>query len=203
MPKSTFYNLPPEKREKVIRAGKEEFIRARDGDILIKNIVLNAGIPRGSFYQYFESKEDLIDFLIETNIKQKEDIFCRELDETGGDIFDAFENFFNRIVVKEDRNILELERKFMEHIKEFQQKYTNDKTDMPCMEKRFDLQRLLEHINIKELKVSSQDELFDIFYMIMCITVKNIMHFQSCNSKDLAVKSYKRELDYLRYGVLK
>ena len=60
MPKSTFYNLPKEKQDKVLEAAKKEFFRAEDGEILIKNIVVDAKIPRGSFYQYFESKEDLL-----------------------------------------------------------------------------------------------------------------------------------------------
>ena len=60
MPKATFYNLPREKQNKVIQAAREEFVRAKDGEILIKNIVISAGIPRGSFYQYFETKEDLV-----------------------------------------------------------------------------------------------------------------------------------------------
>ena len=63
MPTNTFYNLPKEKQDKVLEAAKEEFFRAKDGNVLVKNIVISAGIPRGSFYQYFESKEDLIDFI--------------------------------------------------------------------------------------------------------------------------------------------
>ena len=54
MPTNTFYNLPKEKQEKVLEAAKEEFFRAKDGNVLVKNIVISAGIPRGSFYQYFE-----------------------------------------------------------------------------------------------------------------------------------------------------
>ena len=60
MPKSTFYNLPKEKQDKVLEAARKEFFRAEDDEILIKNIVADAKIPRGSFYQYFESKEDLL-----------------------------------------------------------------------------------------------------------------------------------------------
>ena len=64
MPKSTFYNLPKEKQDKVLEAARKEFFRAEDGEILIKNIVVDAKIPRGSSYQYFESKEDFACLLI-------------------------------------------------------------------------------------------------------------------------------------------
>lgn len=60
MPKETFLNLPEEKKKKIIKAAQNEFERVPLEQASIKNIVENAGIARGSFYQYFESKEDLM-----------------------------------------------------------------------------------------------------------------------------------------------
>ena len=60
MPKETFLKLPNEKKEKIIKAAQKEFERVPIEEVSIKNIVENAEIARGSFYQYFESKEDLL-----------------------------------------------------------------------------------------------------------------------------------------------
>ena len=60
MPKETFLKLSKEKQQKVINAAKKEFARAPIENVSIKNIVEEADIARGSFYQYFESKEDLL-----------------------------------------------------------------------------------------------------------------------------------------------
>lgn len=60
MPKETFLKLPQEKKEKIIEAAKNELKRVPLEQASIKNIVENAGIARGSFYQYFENKEDLL-----------------------------------------------------------------------------------------------------------------------------------------------
>lgn len=60
MPKETFLNLSEEKKKKIIKAAQNEFERVPLEQASIKNIVENAGIARGSFYQYFESKEDLM-----------------------------------------------------------------------------------------------------------------------------------------------
>ena len=60
MPKETFLKLPEEKKNKIIKAAKKEFERAPFEQTSIKNIVEDADIARGSFYQYFESKEDLL-----------------------------------------------------------------------------------------------------------------------------------------------
>ena len=64
MPKETFLKLPNEKKEKIIKAAQKEFERVPIEEVSIKNIVENAEIARGSFYQYFESKEDLLRFYI-------------------------------------------------------------------------------------------------------------------------------------------
>ena len=60
MPKETFVKLPEEKKDKIIKAAKKEFARVPFEQTSIKNIVEDADIARGSFYQYFESKEDLL-----------------------------------------------------------------------------------------------------------------------------------------------
>ena len=64
MPKETFLKLSKEKKEKIIKAAQKEFERVPIEEVSIKNIVENAEIARGSFYQYFESKEDLLRFYI-------------------------------------------------------------------------------------------------------------------------------------------
>lgn len=60
MPKETFVKLPEEKKDKIIKAAKKEFARVPFEQTSIKNIVEDADIARGSFYQYFVSKEDLL-----------------------------------------------------------------------------------------------------------------------------------------------
>lgn len=60
MPKETFLKLPEEKKNKIIKAAKKEFSRVPFEQTSIKNIVEDAEIARGSFYQYFGSKEDLL-----------------------------------------------------------------------------------------------------------------------------------------------
>ena len=60
MPKETFLKLSKEKQQKIIKSAKKEFARAPIENVSIKNIVQDADIARGSFYQYFESKEDLL-----------------------------------------------------------------------------------------------------------------------------------------------
>ena len=64
MPTETFFRLPMKKREKLLHAIRTEFTRVPFSEISINRIVQKAEIPRGSFYQYFSDKEDLLDYLL-------------------------------------------------------------------------------------------------------------------------------------------
>ena len=71
MPKQTFFNLPEEKRERIIRLAIEEFA-VHDYDLAsISRIVTKANIAKGSFYQYFEDKRDLYLYLVELASSEK------------------------------------------------------------------------------------------------------------------------------------
>lgn len=58
MPTQTF-SICLKKTKRLIEAARIEFSRVPLKEASIANIVKLADIPRGSFYQYFEDKEDL------------------------------------------------------------------------------------------------------------------------------------------------
>ena len=60
MPTSTFFRLPEEKRERLMDAAWAEFTSTSFTDASINRIIHSARIPLGSFYQYFQYKEDLL-----------------------------------------------------------------------------------------------------------------------------------------------
>lgn len=96
----TFLRLPEEKRTRFLDAAWEEFTRVSFAESSINQIVRRAGIPRGSFYQYFRDKEDLFAYLM----AQVRDYFVQQytgiLREVKGDIFRTqllcFERFTRR-----------------------------------------------------------------------------------------------------------
>lgn len=65
MPKATFFNLPEEKRQLIIDLAIEEFAENDYESASISKIVAQAGIAKGSFYQYFEDKSDLYKYLLD------------------------------------------------------------------------------------------------------------------------------------------
>jgi AcrR family transcriptional regulator len=59
MPKDTFFNLPDDKRALICKVAIQEFGENPFDQASVNRIVANAGIAKGSFYQYFEDKADL------------------------------------------------------------------------------------------------------------------------------------------------
>lgn len=65
MPKQTFLNLPEDKRRWIIDCAVEEFAEYGYSGASISRFVETAKIAKGSFYQYFEDKEDLYAYIID------------------------------------------------------------------------------------------------------------------------------------------
>jgi AcrR family transcriptional regulator len=75
MPKQTFLNLPEEKRQTIINAAIEEFAEYGLENASTNRIVANSGIAKGSFYQYFEDKQDVFMYLLTVLEREKLDYF--------------------------------------------------------------------------------------------------------------------------------
>lgn len=89
MPSETFFRLPEEKRNRFLNAAWDEFARVRFGDVSINQIIKKAGIPRGSFYQYFIDKEDLFLYLLDGVRAHVRELYRAALAKAEGDIFQA------------------------------------------------------------------------------------------------------------------
>jgi AcrR family transcriptional regulator len=65
MPTETFFHLPVDKKNRIITAALMEFAKYSFPSVVLDKIVLDAGIPKGSLYQYFRDKKDLYSYLVE------------------------------------------------------------------------------------------------------------------------------------------
>ena len=102
MPSATFFHLPEEKRQTLLAAARSEFTRVSYDQASINKIIQAAGIPRGSFYMYFDDKDDLFRYLVGVYREKLTGIGCRILDYHDGDLFAAFEDLFDRFTRKQE-----------------------------------------------------------------------------------------------------
>ncbi|MEL6349049.1 MAG: TetR/AcrR family transcriptional regulator [Myxococcota bacterium] len=71
MPKKTFFNLPDDKRERITQLAINEFSAHPYRSASLSNIVAQAGIAKGSIYQYFQNKFDLYRWLVLEEIPRR------------------------------------------------------------------------------------------------------------------------------------
>jgi len=93
MPKDTFNNLSADKKRKIFDAAVQEFSTKRFSEASINQIIKNAGIPRGSFYQYFKDKEDLYLYMFAQIGEEKQSLTSRlGTANTEADFFEAYQH---------------------------------------------------------------------------------------------------------------
>ena len=73
MPKLTFFNLSPDKRQHIFSHALQEFSCHPFERASLSEIVHNAGIAKGSMYQYFEGKKDLYKYVVQQVYQHKRD----------------------------------------------------------------------------------------------------------------------------------
>ncbi|MDC0679283.1 MULTISPECIES: TetR/AcrR family transcriptional regulator [Sorangium] len=75
MPKSTFFGLPEERRDRLVREAIAEFADRPYAEASLSQIARRARIPKGSFYQYFEDKLDLYRWLLTEEVPRQKRAF--------------------------------------------------------------------------------------------------------------------------------
>ncbi|MDD3712853.1 MAG: TetR family transcriptional regulator [Candidatus Izemoplasmatales bacterium] len=200
MPFDTFYNLPEEKRRKIIDSAVKEFSDNPFSEVSINKIVKNSEISRGSFYTYFADKYDLLIYLLATFKENVKRIMEEAAIDRAGDlkqlimglhkyIFDLYQNETNQKFIF---NVLIY---FQTHLDE---ELKNKNQPLPDLANCDDVFQLLD---LKQFKFTSEPEIkqtIDIAFSILKTNIYNTvskkLNFQ--NSK----KSLEEYLNILEYG---
>lgn len=196
MPKSTFFNLSPEKREKIDKAIENEFGRTTFEKASISNIIETAKIPRGSFYQYFEDKEDSIKYIVQKYMKKEKEKIKNILIEVDGNIFDATIEIFEYMTesVKE-KDKFNLYRNILEELK---------KNNINIFQEEKKQKNIEEIINMEILNIKGKE---DIKYILKIVSAMartiSIEVITGKISKEEGKENLIKELEILKRGMLK
>ena len=71
MPKKTFHNLKQEKQDQLVNAFLREFTIHTYDHASISQVLKKLGMAKGSFYQYFENKQDVFMYLVSYALGKK------------------------------------------------------------------------------------------------------------------------------------
>src|SRR3954465_5449648 len=96
MPTSTFFALPAERRQRLVREAIAEFSERSYAEASLSQIAQRARIPKGSFYQYFSDKLDLYRWLISDEAPRHKRAFVGADGDRGGDFWQRLERRIER-----------------------------------------------------------------------------------------------------------
>ena len=103
MPSERFFKLSEDKQQRIIEASTDEFIASGMHDASINRIIKDADISRGSFYTYFEDKNDLFNFIFSTLKHSSASMILNEIEKKHGDVFEAAKALVEKGSVADDK----------------------------------------------------------------------------------------------------
>ena len=203
MIKQTFYNLPEQKRQRVINAVIDEFADTENDKVSINRIVQKANISRGSFYQYFDDKLDLVEVLIKSYIDMGIDDIRRAVATSNGDIFYTFECMFDEIAAFSND---EHHKKVLKNL--ISNERANNTLVSDYIIKRYkgieSLVDITDEFSRKDFRFKS-DEDMTLLQQILISVLKNEIYNYYVFDTDLEESKarYLRKLYIIKQGVLK
>lgn len=202
MIKPTFYNLSDDKRKRVLQAILEEFADTDSEKISINRIIKRANISRGSFYQYFDDKVDLVEVLFLTLVDMNIKDAYRALSESGGDIF-ALYNSFLEILFRLSKD--EFYNNIMRNL--CRSMYSTDSLIAEYVQTRcrgFDeLNQLAQCVNRSKLRFSTDEEMVALHQIFVAILRDCANRLYVLDVSAAVLKSdFDRKIEIIKYGAL-
>lgn len=202
MIKPTFYNLSDDKRKRVLQAILEEFADTDSEKISINRIIKRANISRGSFYQYFDDKVDLVEVLFLTLVDMNIKDAYRALSESDGDIF-ALYNSFLEILFRLSKD--EFYNNIMRNL--CRSMYSTDSLIAEYVQTRcrgFDeLNQLAQCVNRSKLRFSTDEEMVALHQIFVAILRDCANRLYVLDVSAAVLKSdFDRKIEIIKYGAL-
>ncbi|WP_077617469.1 TetR family transcriptional regulator [Bacillus sinesaloumensis] len=200
MPKITFFNLPEDKKQTLLQAAKQEFSSVPLFDASISNIIKSAGIPRGSFYQYFEDKEDAFFYLLGQFAKEKNIVFLSLLEEHKGDLFPTFTEFF-KLFLNEVENTTFLKNALLNMTHKIERTFDRMTSEHEINE---NFNKFSSLIDVRILHVEDDRELFHALQIITSVLLRNLIHAIAYDlPRGVALNNFEIEMNLLKKGLVR
>lgn len=189
---------------KIVGASMCELSRVPADKISINKIIKTAGISRGSFYQYFEDKSDLLDYILSNWKGRLQTCFKRNLEKYNGKLFEMTEAIYEEIILLgRDENNLKIMKNFL-----LGMKFT--KNDRLNFMKLFDISEsflndiFLPYVNQNNFRDVSEN-FVRVIIDVICLLMKQSFTdvFSDYENLEMYKKDFYIQLDIIRHGAIK
>ncbi|NLK70059.1 MAG: TetR/AcrR family transcriptional regulator [Clostridiales bacterium] len=199
MPTSTFLNLPPKKHKKIIAAIKNELARVPFDKVSINKIVQEAGISRGSFYQYFEDKTDMLNYILSDYYTQMLWDIKKSLRDNNGDIFKMFGDILDFTIQFVDKEKINgFCNNLFSDIKIIADIFSKHS---PCTTIIEAYNSIKDDVNLDLLELNSKTDFLHMFEILLSVSRDAVVELFLDTSEYEAIKAkYLNKLELLKRG---
>lgn len=198
MPTQTFFRLPEEKQETLLRAARAEFSRVSYAEASINKIVQAAGVSRGSFYLYFADKADLFRHLLMKYRTGLAEQLAGQLRANGGDLFAAFLGGFD--LAREAAESGRQDPSFVQMMELVRRNAGLSPDLFCCLDSRRELDHLIALVDLDRLDLTSPEDLTDLFSLLLNVTGPALAALLSGGDPDKLRRQYQNKLRLIQCG---
>ncbi|EQA5420255.1 TetR/AcrR family transcriptional regulator [Enterococcus hirae] len=197
MPKSTFLNLPNEKKQRLIEILLENFSARHISQVKVADIVEDMAMSRGAFYKYFEDLEDAYTYTIQYYSIQIHRDILKYISQNKQDFFQGIENYLAWCSELEQKSSYWQAIRFLTRSDDF----TNHQRTKPSAESGR-LKEWFKLLKANGFHIISEEEAISFLYFVMDLVINSLTDYIANDwTTDELLQDYRYKVKWLQKGL--
>ncbi|EOS7800629.1 TetR/AcrR family transcriptional regulator [Enterococcus hirae] len=197
MPKSTFLNLPNEKKQRLIEILLENFSARHISQVKVADIVEDMAMSRGAFYKYFEDLEDAHTYTIQYYSIQIHRDILKYISQNKQDFFQGIENYLAWCSELEQKSSYWQAIRFLTRSDDF----TNHQRTKPSAESGR-LKEWFKLLKANGFHITSEEEAISFLYFVMDLVINSLTDYIANDwTTDELLQDYRYKVKWLQRGL--
>lgn len=197
MPKSTFLNLPNEKKQRLIEILLENFSARHISQVKVADIVEDMAMSRGAFYKYFEDLEDAYTYTIQYYSIQIHRDILKYISQNKQGFFQGIENYLAWCSELEQKSSYWQAIRFLTRSDDF----TNHQRTKPSAESGR-LKEWFKLLKANGFHITSEEEAISFLYFVMGLVINSLTDYIANDwTTDELLQDYRYKVKWLQRGL--
>lgn len=197
MPKSTFLNLPNEKKQRLIEILLENFSARHISQVKVADIVEDMAMSRGAFYKYFEDLEDGYTYTIQYYSIQIHRDILKYISQNKQDFFQGIENYLAWCSELEQKSSYWQAIRFLTRSDDF----TNHQRTKPSAVSGR-LKEWFKLLKANGFHITSEEEAISFLYFVMDLVINSLTDYIANDwTTDELLQDYRYKVKWLQRGL--
>lgn len=198
---NSFYNLKDKKKDAILHAVSSCLRKTSYDNLSVNDIVIEADISRGSFYNYFVDKNDAIVTLVESKLKKYFDKYVEAIKDSNNDLFKGTKKLYYEIkdILEDEINITIMRNMkfFMEIISQALHSNNHKKNIKDFAD------WLLANTNEGKTVLKQKSKMLNVIDVILTLIMESIfIQIQMKADHEMNENNFDFKLDIIKNGII-